>query len=48
MIQFEEDDMVVPKESAHFGYWNEDGELVPLKEQPLYQEVSGLLGVFVC
>ncbi|KAJ3033398.1 hypothetical protein HK097_004856 [Rhizophlyctis rosea] len=39
MIQFEEDDMVVPKESAWFGYWNEDGQVIPLKEQPLYKEV---------
>ncbi|KAJ3038914.1 hypothetical protein HDV00_012836 [Rhizophlyctis rosea] len=38
MIQFEEDDMVVPKESAHFGYWNEEGVVVPLREQPLYKE----------
>ncbi|KAJ3185278.1 Palmitoyl-protein thioesterase 1 [Gaertneriomyces sp. JEL0708] len=38
MIQFKDDDMVVPRESAWFGYWNEEGIMIPLKEQPLYKE----------
>ncbi|TPX66757.1 palmitoyl[protein] hydrolase [Spizellomyces sp. 'palustris'] len=38
MLMFEDDDMVVPKQSAWFGYWNEEGIVVPLREQPLYKE----------
>ncbi|KAI9091302.1 Alpha/Beta hydrolase protein, partial [Phlyctochytrium arcticum] len=38
MLSFADDDMVVPKESASFGILNEEGELVPLKDQLLYTE----------
>ncbi|KAJ3282508.1 Palmitoyl-protein thioesterase 1 [Borealophlyctis nickersoniae] len=38
MLQFENDETVVPKESAWFGYWNEEGEVIPIKDQPLYKE----------
>lgn len=38
LVMFEDDDMVVPKESAWFGYWNEVGDIVHLKDQPLYKE----------
>ncbi|KAJ3175505.1 ATP-dependent DNA/RNA helicase [Geranomyces variabilis] len=38
LLQFEDDDMVVPKESSWFGYWNEEGEVIRLEDQPLYKE----------
>ncbi|KAI8908221.1 palmitoyl-protein thioesterase precursor [Powellomyces hirtus] len=38
MLQFEEDDMVIPRESSWFGYWNEEGEVIMLPDQPLYKE----------
>ncbi|CAM0139330.1 unnamed protein product [Umbelopsis sp. WA50703] len=38
LIKFAEDETVRPAESAWFWFYNEDGDLVPLKEQPLYTE----------
>ncbi|KAJ3225327.1 hypothetical protein HK099_006972 [Clydaea vesicula] len=36
MIQFEEDNMIVPKESAWFGFVDEDGNTISFKEQSFY------------
>ncbi|KAJ2961014.1 hypothetical protein NQZ79_g3728 [Umbelopsis isabellina] len=38
LIKFAEDETVRPAESAWFWFYNEDGDLVPLKKQPLYTE----------
>ncbi|KAJ3091550.1 Palmitoyl-protein thioesterase 1 [Quaeritorhiza haematococci] len=40
LIQFEDDETVVPKESAWFYTFSSDRELVPIQEQPLYKEDS--------
>ncbi|EFN56412.1 hypothetical protein CHLNCDRAFT_35163 [Chlorella variabilis] len=37
LFQFDADEMVVPKESSHFGFFN-GSHLVPLREQPLYAQ----------
>jgi palmitoyl-protein thioesterase len=38
MIKFSDDDMVVPGESAWFGFYDQDLQVVPLEEQPIYRE----------
>ncbi|KAJ1343430.1 hypothetical protein BSLG_002019 [Batrachochytrium salamandrivorans] len=43
LVQFENDTMVVPKETAWFSYYNADGVLLPLQEQPVY--THDLLGL---
>jgi palmitoyl-protein thioesterase len=38
MVMFTEDQMVVPKQSAWFGFFSEEGEIVAVREQLLYKE----------
>ncbi|KDD74445.1 palmitoyl protein thioesterase [Helicosporidium sp. ATCC 50920] len=37
LVQFDDDDMVVPKESAHFGFFN-GTRLIPMRESDMYLE----------
>ncbi|KAL4448301.1 hypothetical protein ABPG75_005520 [Micractinium tetrahymenae] len=37
LFQFDDDDMVVPKESAHFGFFN-GSALLAMRDTPLYQQ----------
>lgn len=38
MVKFEQDSMIVPKDTAWFGFYNSDGEVVPLEEQEIYKQ----------
>jgi palmitoyl-protein thioesterase len=38
LFRFEEDTTVVPRDSAWFSFWDGAETVVPLKDQPLYQE----------
>jgi palmitoyl-protein thioesterase len=38
MVKFEKDAMIVPKETAWFGFYNSDGDIVPLEEQDCYKQ----------
>jgi palmitoyl-protein thioesterase len=37
MIQSQNDQVIIPKESAIFGYYNKDDHLVEMKDQLLYK-----------
>jgi palmitoyl-protein thioesterase len=38
LIKFTEEQTVVPPQSPWFGYYNENLELVPMQQQPIYVE----------
>lgn len=38
LVRYERDDSVVPNESAFFGYWNEEKQVIKLEESELYRE----------
>ena len=40
LIEFEDDDVLDPKESAQFGFYNEQGIVVKLEDQEYYQRNS--------
>lgn len=38
MVKFEQDKMIVPKDTAWFGYLNEKGKVVDLRNQTIYTD----------
>lgn len=40
LIKFEQDEMIVPKETAWFSFYNEKGDLIPLRQQEWYKKNS--------
>jgi len=40
LYQFEEDDMVIPRESSHFGFVVESGKLLDMKATPQYHSLG--------